>query len=121
MVSLSKVRRYKPEEIDVEKLVEKADQIFHKRPFEWQLDVPRAVLCGEDVVVDVGTGSGKTLCFSLPLLLDETGTEIILTISPLTALMIDQVKHFKQQRDLTDLASRPTQQRFLQLLFVQKL
>ena len=61
MVPLSKIRRYKPEEIDVEKLVEKADQIFHKRPFEWQLDVPRAVLCGEDVVVDVGTGSGKTL------------------------------------------------------------
>ena len=121
MVSLSKVRRYKPEEIDIKKLVEKADQIFHKQPFEWQLDVPRAVLCGEDVVVDVGTGSGKTLCFSLPLLLDETGTEIILTISPLTALMIDQVKLFKQQRDLTDLASRPTQRIFLQLLFVQKL
>lgn len=47
MVSLSKVRSYKPEEIDIGKLVEKAKQIFHKRPFEWQLDVPRAVLCGE--------------------------------------------------------------------------
>ena len=121
MVSLSKVRHYKPEEIDIKKLVEKADQIFHKWPFEWQLDVPRVVLCGEDVVVDVGTGSGKTLCFSLPLLLDEMGTEIILTISPLTVLMIDQVKLFKQQRDLTDLASRPTQRIFLQLLFVQKI
>jgi ATP-dependent helicase YprA (DUF1998 family) len=79
MVSLLKVRRYKPEEVDIGKLAEKASQIFHKRPFEWQIDVPRAVLCGEDVVVDVGTGSGKILCFSLPLLLDETGTEIILT------------------------------------------
>lgn len=88
MVSLSKVRSYKPEEIDIGKLVENANQIFHKQPFEWQLDVPRAVLCGEDVVLDVGTGSGKTLCFSLPLLLDETGTEIILTISPLTALQV---------------------------------
>ena len=91
MVSLSKVRCYKPEEVDARKLAEKASQIFHKQPFEWQLDVPHVVLCGKDIVVDAGTGSGKTMCFSLPLLLDETGTEIILTISPLMALMIDQV------------------------------
>jgi len=41
------------------------------------------------VVLDVGTGSGKTLCFSLPLLLNEK--DISITVSPLTALMIDQV------------------------------
>ena len=35
------------------------------------------------------TGSGKTLCFSLPLILNDT--DMVLTVSPLTALMIDQV------------------------------
>jgi superfamily II DNA helicase RecQ len=40
------------------------------------------------VVLDVGTGSGKTLCFSLPLLNEK---DISITVSPLTALMIDQV------------------------------
>jgi len=66
MVSLSKVRCYKPEEIDTEKLVEKANQIFHKQPFEWQLDVPRVVLCGKDVVLDVTTGSGRPCVFPFP-------------------------------------------------------
>jgi len=103
MVSLLEICCYKPEGVDSRKLVEKANENFHKQPFEWQLDVPCAVLCGEDVVLDVGTGSGKTLCFSLPLVLDETGAEIILTISPLMALMIDKVKHLKQLRYLTDL------------------
>ena len=55
-----------------------------------ELDTALAILCGEDVIVDVGTGSGKTLCFSLPLLLDEKDINII--VSPLTALMVDQVR-----------------------------
>jgi len=38
--------------------------------------------------LDIGTGSGKTLCFTLPLLLNNS--DIALTVSPLTALMIDQ-------------------------------
>jgi superfamily II DNA helicase RecQ len=42
-----------------------------KKKKKWQLDASQAILCGQDVIVDVGTGSGKTLCFSLPLLLDE--------------------------------------------------
>ncbi|KAG6814800.1 hypothetical protein H0H93_012209, partial [Arthromyces matolae] len=87
---LSTVKHYKPDEIDETELAKKSEQLLHKKPFHWQLEVACAVLCGEDVVVDVGTGSGKTLCFSLPLLKDET--DIIMTVSPLTALMIDQAK-----------------------------
>ena len=57
--------------------------------FAWQLETGAAVLCGEDVIVDVGTGSGKTLSFSIPLVLHET--DVALRVTPLTALMIDQV------------------------------
>lgn len=57
-----------------------------------------SVLCGEDFIVDVGTESGKTLCFSLPLILHDTN--IVLTISPLTAFMIDQV-HVEYFWDIT--------------------
>jgi superfamily II DNA helicase RecQ len=46
-------------------------------------------LCGEDVIVDVGTGCRKSLSFSIPLILHET--DVALRVSPLTALMIDQV------------------------------
>ncbi|KAG6914066.1 hypothetical protein DXG01_002688 [Tephrocybe rancida] len=85
---LKKVRKYKPEEINLDDLATKAQQVLHKKPFHWQLEIAQAILCGQDVIVDVGTGSGKTLVFSLPLLQNET--DIIITISPLTALMTDQ-------------------------------
>jgi hypothetical protein len=32
------------------------------KPYAFQLEIAAAVLRGEDVIVDVGTGSGKTLC-----------------------------------------------------------
>ena len=86
---LSRVRNYKPEEINLDELSRKAEQILQRKPFQWQLDAASAILQGNDVIVDVGTGSGKTLCFSLPLLQHET--DMALTVSPLSALMIDQV------------------------------
>lgn len=89
MPALSKVRIYKPEELDVNIIRQQAHIKLKMKPYDWQLQVPLCVYCGEDAIVDVGTGSGKTLCFSLPLVLDDT--DIVLTISPLTALMVDQV------------------------------
>ena len=84
----SKVHWYKLEEISLDDLAAKAFSILHKKLFVWQLEIALAILCGEDVIIDVGTGSGKTLCFSLPLILNDT--DMVLTVSPLTALMIDQ-------------------------------
>ena len=89
MPLLSKVKLYKPETIDLALLAESSAHLLGKKPFQWQLDAAATILKGEDVILDVGTGSGKTLCFSLPLLLDDK--DISITISPLTALMIDQV------------------------------
>ncbi|KAJ7328238.1 hypothetical protein DFH08DRAFT_636838, partial [Mycena albidolilacea] len=57
-------------------------------PFKYQLEIAAAVLQGEDVIIDVGTGCGKTLCFTLPLLLSAENISMI--VSPLSALMIDQ-------------------------------
>ncbi|KZT27988.1 P-loop containing nucleoside triphosphate hydrolase protein [Neolentinus lepideus HHB14362 ss-1] len=90
MVATSRVQRYTDETIKLEDLTARAATILGKRPFPWQLEVAAAVLKGEDVILDVGTGSGKTLCFCLPLLKDEK--DISLIVSPLTALMIDQTK-----------------------------
>jgi superfamily II DNA helicase RecQ len=89
MVAASKVRRYTPAEINVHRLVAQAQEVFGCKPFEWQLEVTKAILGGEDVIVDVGTGNGKSLCFSLPLLINKN--DVNLVILPLTALMIDQV------------------------------
>src|SRR3989344_3027363 len=53
-----------------------------------QEEVMQTVLAGEDCLVVMPTGSGKSLCFQLPALCLDGVT---LVISPLIALMKDQV------------------------------
>jgi ATP-dependent DNA helicase RecQ len=55
---------------------------------EGQAEVVQAVLAGQDVIVVMPTGGGKSLCYQLPALLFASTT---LVISPLIALMKDQV------------------------------
>ena len=83
------VRIYKPEELDHEGLATRTKTVLGKVAFAWQLEIGAVAMCGEDVIVDVGTGCGKSLGFSIPLVLHET--DIALRVTPLTALMIDQV------------------------------
>ena len=66
-----------------------ARQTFGCDPFGWQIATATAVLEGRDVILDVGTGSGKTLAFSLASVMDRE--EIIVIISPLSSLMIEQM------------------------------
>ena len=61
----------------------------HFSPREWQLDVAEALLLGIDTVVIAGTGSGKTIPFMLPLVLNRE--KMVLIISPLKVLQRDQV------------------------------
>lgn len=57
--------------------------------------VVRTVLAGRDAVVVMPTGSGKSLCFQLPALMLE-GTTLV--VSPLIALMKDQVDALRARR-----------------------
>ena len=53
-----------------------------------QLEAVEAALAGQDVLVVMPTGSGKSLCYQLPALLRE---DLTIVVSPLVALMQDQV------------------------------
>src|SRR4051812_27505892 len=53
-----------------------------------QREAVEAALSGQDVLVVMPTGSGKSLCYQLPALLRE---DLTIVVSPLVALMQDQV------------------------------
>ncbi len=73
-----------------QRLEETARRLFgHATLLPGQLETMAAALRGQDVLTILPTGGGKSLCYQLPALLDERG--VTLVISPLIALMKDQV------------------------------
>lgn len=66
----------------------------HKAFRPLQKEIISTVLAGEDVLAILPTGGGKSICYQVPsLVLDG----ITLVISPLIALMQDQVEHLKKK------------------------
>jgi ATP-dependent DNA helicase RecQ len=57
-----------------------------------QAEIISAVLAGGPVLAVMPTGSGKSMCYQLPALLDEALTVVV---SPLIALMRDQVQQMR--------------------------
>ena len=92
MPSQPKVKQYQDHEVDLSILLDRAFEVFRKQPFRWQLEAAQAILCSQDIVLDIGTGSGKTLCFTMPLLLNYS--DIALTVSPSQCLWLTRHVNF---------------------------
>ncbi|KHE69926.1 ATP-dependent DNA helicase RecQ [Halobacillus sp. BBL2006] len=71
---------------------------------EGQKEIIEDLLAGSDVLGILPTGTGKSLCYQLPAVL-QSGVTIV--VSPLISLMIDQVKQLKARgfRSVTALNS----------------
>ncbi|MFM7547534.1 MAG: RecQ family ATP-dependent DNA helicase [Cyanobacteriota bacterium] len=74
-------------------------QVLHQH-FGWddfrsgQRPVVEALLAGQDCLAVLPTGGGKSLCYQLPALVREG---LVLVISPLVALMQDQVQQLERR------------------------
>lgn len=64
-----------------------------------QREIIDAVLAGHDTLALLPTGSGKSICFQLPALARQGVT---LVVSPLIALMKDQVRQLKERGIIAD-------------------
>src|SRR4051794_15701338 len=65
-------------------------ELFGFRDFRpGQREASQAAFEGRDVLVVMPTGSGKSLCYQLPALLRD---DLTVVVSPLVALMQDQVE-----------------------------
>ncbi len=84
-----------------------------------QLETLACALRGEDVLAVLPTGGGKSLCYQLPALLEESGTTFV--ISPLIALMKDQIESLPDTQHAhatmlnSSLTGRELRQRMMQV------
>lgn len=62
---------------------------------EGQAEIIESVLEGNDVLALLPTGGGKSICYQVPGLVSEG---VCIVVSPLIALMLDQVQQLKQRK-----------------------
>lgn len=73
-------------------IMKRCEEAFNRNKlYDWQVNVTEALLLGLDCVVIAGTGTGKTMPFGMPLLMDDSGSKIVIIISPLNDLEVEQV------------------------------
>ena len=78
---------------DIHEILKKYWGFDEFRPL--QEDIVQSVLSGKETLALLPTGGGKSICFQVPALAKDG---ICIVVSPLIALMKDQVEHLKKRK-----------------------
>lgn len=87
--TVSEPKRQKVDDLDARLLKTMQEKFGFDEFRTHQLEIIKALIDGKDCMVILPTGSGKSLCYQLPAVLCK-GTALV--VSPLLALMNDQIK-----------------------------
>jgi ATP-dependent DNA helicase Q1 len=82
-----------PWDTQVQTLLQSVFNLNSWRPL--QREIINATLQGRDALALLPAGGGKSLCYQLPALVDPQG-HVTLVVSPLLALIVDQVGHLQK-------------------------
>ena len=88
------------------------DRFGHANFRPGQREICAHIADGDDALVVMPTGAGKSLCFQLPaLIMNERHGQLTVVVSPLLALMTEQVMSLKAKgKRVSMLASTITSQ-----------
>ena len=88
-------------------ILQSVQKLGYDRPTQEQADAVKNFVLGKDVLVNLPTGSGKSLCYAmLPLVFDilrrekdhtETHHSIVVVVSPLVSIMKDQTEAYSKR------------------------
>ncbi len=78
------------------------DLLHHKSFLPNQLPIMLSALSGYDTFAVLPTGAGKSACFQLPALLRPVAEGVTIVISPLLALMKDQVDKLREEQGVRE-------------------
>ena len=82
----------------MQNLQNKLNKYFGHTEFRYgQDEIIDAILNGEQVIAVLPTGAGKSLCYQLPAIISENFS---IVISPLIALMKDQVDNLNKENEV---------------------
>ena len=109
-VMISRLKQEYPVDVVKTAVLYSVQKLGYDQPTADQSSILRAFLLGKDVFACLPTGSGKSLCYAaLPYAFDylrywnkeevhqQASNSIVVVVSPLTALMIDQVALFEKR------------------------
>ncbi|CRH03853.1 ATP-dependent DNA helicase, putative [Plasmodium relictum] len=89
---------YSLEELKIKMEIAQKKHFGYKNLKDFQVEAVHATFHKRDSFIVMATGMGKSLCYQIPSLMDESKKKFTIVISPLISLMKDQVDNLNRKK-----------------------